>query len=125
MQLQPLVEALREVVLVQSVVHVDKTSVQMLMPGAKKAHRSYVWAHAVSPFCETSAVFYDFSVSRAGDHACNFLRYWKGKLVCDDFGGYKASFELGVTEISCMAHARVIAQRDIMHNGSAIGKALD
>jgi hypothetical protein len=26
--------------------------------------------------------------------------------VCDDFGGYKASFELGVTETGCMAHAR-------------------
>lgn len=26
--------------------------------------------------------------------------------MCDDFGGYKASFGLGVTEIGCMAHAR-------------------
>ncbi|KPZ08125.1 Transposase component, partial [Pseudomonas syringae pv. spinaceae] len=33
--------------------------------------------------------------------ARNFLQGWKGKLVCDDFGGYKASFELGVTEITC------------------------
>lgn len=39
-------------------------------------------------------------------HARNFLQDWKGKLVCDDFGGYKASFALGVTEIGCMAHAR-------------------
>jgi len=52
-----------------------------------------------------AAVVYDFSPSRAGEHACNFLQGWKGKLVCDDFGGYKASFELGVTEIGCMAHA--------------------
>src|SRR3546814_3320968 len=51
-------------------------------------------------------IFYDFSPSRAGEHARNFLQGWKGKLVCDDFGGYKASFELGVTEIGCMAHAR-------------------
>ncbi|MGF7191398.1 hypothetical protein JOE11_004454, partial [Robbsia andropogonis] len=29
-----------------------------------------------------------------------------GKLVCDDFSGYKASFAQGVTEIGCMAHAR-------------------
>lgn len=49
---------------------------------------------------------YDFSPSRAGEHARNFLQDWKCKLVCDDFGGYKASFELGVTEIGCMAHAR-------------------
>jgi hypothetical protein len=40
-------------------------------------------------------------------HARNFLQEWKGKLVCDDFGGNKASFELGVTEIGCMAHARL------------------
>lgn len=26
--------------------------------------------------------------------------------LSDDFGGYMASFELGVTEIGCMAHAR-------------------
>ncbi|AKA86412.1 Mobile element protein [Pseudomonas synxantha] len=26
---------------------------------------------------------------------------WNGKLVCDDFAGYKAGFELGVTEIGC------------------------
>ena len=31
---------------------------------------------------------------------------WKGKLVTDDFSGYKACFELGVTEVGCMAHAR-------------------
>jgi hypothetical protein len=105
------------------------------------------------------------------------------KLVRDDFGGYKASFELGVTEIGCMAHARrkffelhanhksmlaeqalryiqllyeiesqvryleadlrrrirqekavplmdmphawMIAQRDLVHEGSAISRALD
>lgn len=105
-QLQPLVDALRDVVIGQQVVHADETPVQMLAPGTKKTHRSYVWAYATSQFCETAAVVYDFSPSRAGEHARNFLQGWKGKLVCDDFGGYKASFELGVTEIGCMAHAR-------------------
>ena len=105
-QLQPVVDALRDVVLGQSVVHADETPVQMLAPGSKKTHRSYVWAYATSQFCKTAAVVYDFSPSRAGEHARNFLQDWRGKLVCDDFGGYKASFELGVTEIGCMAHAR-------------------
>ena len=49
---------------------------------------------------------YDFSPSRAGEHARNFLGSWSGKLVCDDFAGYKAGFEKGMTEIGCMAHAR-------------------
>jgi transposase len=105
-QLQPLVDALRDAVLQHNVVHADETPVQMLTPGAKKTHRAYVWAYATSPFADLNAVVYDFSPSRAGEHARNFLQGWSGKLVCDDFGGYKASFELGVTEIGCMAHAR-------------------
>ncbi len=105
-QLQPLVDALRDVVTGQQVVHADETPVQMLAPGTKKTHRSYVWAYATSQFSDVAAVVYDFSPSRAGEHVRNFLHGWKGKLVCDDFGGYKASFELGVTEIGCMAHAR-------------------
>ncbi|NAS97164.1 IS66 family transposase [Pseudomonas syringae pv. actinidifoliorum] len=105
-QLQPLVDALRHVVLGQQVIHADETPVQMLMPGTKKTHRSYVWAYATTQFSDVAAVVYDFSPSRAGEHARNFLQDWRGKLVCDDFGGYKASFELGVTEIGCMAHAR-------------------
>ncbi len=44
--------------------------------------------------------------SRTGEHARKFLGTWKGKLVCDDFVGYKASFELGITEIGCMSNAR-------------------
>lgn len=105
-QLQPLVDALRDIVLGQLIIHADETPVQMLAPGSKKTHRSYVWAYATSQFCETAAVVYDFSPGRAGEHSRNVLQGWKGKLVCDDFGGYKTSFELGVTEIGCMAHAR-------------------
>lgn len=105
-RLQPLVDALRNAVLEHGVIHADETPVQMLTPGAKKTHRAYVWAYATSQFSDLSAVVYDFSPSRAGEHARNFLHGWSGKLVCDDFGGYKASFELGVTEIGCMAHAR-------------------
>ena len=105
-QLQPLVDALREVVLGHNVVHADETPVQVLMPGAKKTHRAYVWAYASSAFADIKAVVYDFTPSRAGEHARRFLQDWRGKLVCDDFGGYKASFSLGVTEIGCMAHAR-------------------
>lgn len=37
-QLQPLVDALREAVLAQPVIHADETPVQMLAPGEKKTH---------------------------------------------------------------------------------------
>ena len=106
MQLQPLVDALREAVLAQRVVHADETPVQMLAPGQKKTHRAYVWAYCTTPFSAIKAVVYDFSPSRAGEHARNFLGTWNGKVGCDDFAGYKAGFGKGMIEIGCMAHAR-------------------
>jgi len=87
-QLQPLVDALREWCLNTAWC----TPVQVLMPGVKKTHRAYVWAYAPTASADIRAVVYDFSPSRSGEHARAFLQDWKGKLVCGDFGGYKASF---------------------------------
>jgi hypothetical protein len=35
-----------------------------------------------------------------------FLAEWRGKLVCDDFGGYKQLMKDGVTEVGCLDLAR-------------------
>lgn len=105
-QLQPLVDALRKAILNESVVHADETPVKMLAPGKRKTHRAYVWAYCTTSFAALKAVVYQFAPSRAGEHARGFLSGWTGKLVCDDYAGYKASFAEGVTEIGCMAHAR-------------------
>ena len=105
-RLQPLVDALREVLLQHDVLHADETPVQMLVPGKGKTQRAYVWAYATTQFADVRAVVYEFADSRAGEHARKFLGNWRGKLVCDDHSGYKAGFELGITEIACVAHAR-------------------
>jgi transposase len=104
--LQPLVDALRETLVTHPVLHADETPVQMLAPGKKKTHRAYVWAYASTTFSDVKGVVYDFAPNRSGVHARAFLKTWQGKLVCDDFAGYKASFTQGITEIGCMAHAR-------------------
>lgn len=105
-RLQPLVDALREELLTQGVLHADETPIQVLDPGKKKTHRAYLWAYCPSTYANMRGVVYDFAPSRAGEHARTFLADWQGKLVCDDYSGYKASFGAGVTEIGCMAHAR-------------------
>ena len=105
-QLQPLVDALRQELLSCPVLHADETPVAMLKPGNKKTHRAYLWAYAPGAFEDMKAVVYDFCESRAGEHARAFLGEWKGSLLCDDFSGYKQSFTLGVTEAGCMAHSR-------------------
>ena len=105
-QLQPLVDALKQEMLSHSVLHADETPVAMLKPGNKKTHRAYLWAYAPGAFEDLKAVVYDFCESRAGEHARTFLGEWKGALVCDDFAGYKQSFTLGITEAGCLAHSR-------------------
>ncbi|TAN16480.1 MAG: hypothetical protein EPN35_09945 [Rhodanobacter sp.] len=44
--------------------------------------------------------------SRAGKHAVAFLDTWRGALMVDNYGGYKALFAAGVTELACWVHAR-------------------
>lgn len=105
-QLQALVDALKDDILTHSVVHADETPVQMLKPGSGKTHRAYLWAYAAGAFEDTKAVVYDFCESRAGENAKAFLGDWQGSLVCDDFSGYKQLMTHGVTEVGCLAHAR-------------------
>jgi transposase len=88
------------------VLHADETPVQMLAPGKKKTHRAYVWAYASTSFSDINDLVYDFAPNRSGEHARAFLKTWQGKLVCDDYAGYKEGFKQGIIEIGCMAHAR-------------------
>ena len=105
-QLQPLVDALKAEMLAHTVLHADETPVAMLKPGTGKTHRAYLWAYSPGVFEAMKAVVYDFAESRSGEHARAFLGEWRGSLICDDYGGYKASFAQGITEVGCMAHAR-------------------
>jgi len=104
--LQPLADALADLIKDGNVVHADETPVQMLDPGAGKTHRSYLWAYATGQFAAVKAVVFDFCTSRGGQHVRAFLDGWQGTLVCDDYSAYKALFAQGVTEAGCMAHAR-------------------
>jgi transposase len=105
-QLQPLVAALREALLQETVLHADETPVAMLKPGNGKTHRAYLWSYCSTSMSALKAVVFDFADTRAGEHARIFLGNWQGTLVCDDFSGYKALFKQGITEAGCMAHAR-------------------
>ncbi|GAB3395588.1 hypothetical protein GCM10027514_43300 [Azotobacter armeniacus] len=77
-------DALREIVLEQGVIHADETPVPLLAPGLKKTQRAYVWAYAASPFAELRAAVYDFSSSRAGEHAYSLKRWTALVRYLDD-----------------------------------------
>jgi transposase len=104
--LQPLVDALRTVLLERDVLHADETPVAMLAPGKGKTHRAYIWSYSSTQFDSLPGVVYDFADSRAAAHPKAFLEGWTGKLVCDDYSGYKGLFSGSITEVGCLAHAR-------------------
>jgi transposase len=105
-KLHPLVAALKVALLSRSVLHADETPVPMLKPGLKRTHKAYLWSYSSSEYDELPVVIYDFAEGRGGQYAREFLGSWSGKLVCDDYVGYKALFKQGVIEVGCMAHAR-------------------
>jgi len=108
-ELEPLANALKQLVLQQQVIHADETPVTIMQmgDGEKKPKKGYVWAYATTQYNSVQAVIYDFQPSRSGQHAEEFLKDWQGYLVCDDYSGYKTRFKSGqVIEVGCMAHAR-------------------
>jgi len=107
-KLQPLIDAMKALLLTRAVLHADETPVPMLKPGLGRTHKAYLWSYSSSEYDELPAVIYDFAEGRSGHYAREFLHGWTGKLVCDDYSGYKALFEAGrgVIEVGCMAHAR-------------------
>ena len=114
-QLQPLVNALTNELLRHDVPHADETPVGMLKPGNMKTHKAYIWTYCTTSFNATRAVVFNFAETRGGENVRSFLRQdgehareqsWTGTLATDGFSGYKATFERGVTEAGCVAHAR-------------------
>ncbi|KAB2968092.1 MAG: IS66 family transposase [Zoogloea sp.] len=105
--LQPLVDRLSTLLKRGQVLHADETPVQQLDPGQGKTRRAYLWAYRSNEL-EGAApiVVFDYQTSRSGQHARDFLQGWQGRLMVDDYGGYKELFRQGVTELAGLAHCR-------------------
>jgi hypothetical protein len=109
------------------VLHADETPVAMLKPGNKKTHKSYIWTYCTTAFNTTKAVVFNFAETRSGENVREFLGLhgatpWQGKLVTDGFSGYRATFERGVTEVGCAAHARRKFHELWVNHGSRVGE---
>lgn len=102
--LKPLVDRMREALQSLSVLHADETPVGLLDPGAGKTKRACIFAYrsGIGP----PILVFDFCTSRSGEHARRFLGDHRGALMVDHYGGYKAGFAAGITELGCWAHAR-------------------
>jgi transposase len=105
--LQPLSDRLAELIKQRRVLHADETPVQQLDPGKGHTKRAYLWVYRSCDYEDGPPIaVFDYQGGRSGEHARTFLSGWKGSLMVDDYGGYKALFGKGVTELACLAHIR-------------------
>ena len=130
-QLQPLVRRAGAELRRHGVLHADETPVAMLKPGNGKTHRAYLWSYCTTSLQPDAGGGVRLQPrAAAAQHVREFLGLpsharsaaWQGTLVTDDFSGYKACFELGVTEVGCMAHARRKFHELWANHGSDVGE---
>jgi hypothetical protein len=75
------------------VLHADETPVAQLDPGKGKTRKAYLWAYRSNDLEPGPRIIvFDYQVGRSGRHAQSFLEDWRGHLLVDDYGGYKALF---------------------------------
>ena len=107
--LQPLADRLVELLRQRTILHADETPVPQLDPGKGKTKRAYLWAYRSNDLDgnrDPPILVFDYQPSRSGVHVQHFLRDWRGSLMVDNYGGYKALFQGRITELGCLAHAR-------------------
>jgi transposase len=121
--LDPLAQCLASRLKEASVLHADETPVAQLDPGAGKTKRAYLWAYRTAGLdTGPPLVVFDYQESRSGEHARHFLSGWRGHLMVDDYGGYKALFGEAVIELGCLAHVRRKFYELHQANGSPIAQ---
>ncbi len=72
----------------QQVIHADGTPMTVMQIARNKPKKGYVWDYTTTLHNPIQAVIYDFQLSRAGQHAEDFLISWQDHLVCDDYSDF-------------------------------------
>ena len=103
--LEPLYERMKELLLKESVLHADETTLQVLKTKDKPtATKSYMWLYRTSGCTDNPIVLYDYRPNRKAENAESFLKEFKGYLHTDGYKAYRGIEN--VTIVGCWAHAR-------------------
>ena len=98
-------DRMHQLLLQRDIIHADESTLQVLHePGRAADTKSYMWLYRTGRD-GTPIVLYEYQTTRAGKHASNFLKGFKGRYLCTD--GY-AGYNLipGVIRVCCLSHAR-------------------
>lgn len=129
--LKPLYDRMRQQLLKCSIIMSDETTWQVNHEEGKEASsKSYIWIHR-SGSCEgPPVILYEYTRTRSGNHAKEFLAGFHGFHVSDAYDGYERVE--GITRCLCFSHLRRYyidaipldsGKKEIPGSGGAIGRA--
>lgn len=121
--LEPLVERWHELMLQQSVIQADETTLKVIKEDKSTC---YMWLYCTGTDSSQDStipniVLYDYQNSRAGRCAVNYLEGYSGYLHVDGYVGYE---QTQATLVGCWAHARrKFKEAEIAQPKGKVGKA--
>ena len=108
--LEPIYNALRDLLLERDVLHADETTLQVLHEAGKTAQsKSRMWLYRTGGDAEMPIVLFEYQPDRAAHRAQTFLNGFSGYLHTDGYEGYhRLSEKLSqdIVVVGCWAHAR-------------------
>ena len=91
--LRPFYALLKKEMLEERLLHADETPFEVARDGRPAGSKSYMWVYSTGRCAaKRKAILYDYRHTRSHEHPDDFLRGFRGALVCD---GYQAYHRLG------------------------------
>jgi hypothetical protein len=104
--LEPVYDALKEILCLRKVLHADETSLQVLHePGKPARAKSYMWLYRTSGDTGNPIVLYECQPDRKAEHPKLFLKNFNGYLHADGYEGYH-DLSADIKVVGCFAHVR-------------------
>ena len=128
--LKPIYDRMHQELLKYRIIMSDETTWQVNKEKGKlPSSKSYIWIHR-SGDCEgPPIILYEYTRTRSGEHARNFLRGFSGFHVSDAYTGYEKVE--GITRCLCYSHLRRYyidaipldsRKKEIKGSGGAVGR---
>lgn len=101
----PLVNRMHELLVQETHLHADETSVQVLNePGKEATSKSYMWVYSSIKESQHPIKIFEYRPDRRAQNPQNFLKGFKGTIITDGYYGYNHID--GVSNAYCWAHCR-------------------
>jgi transposase len=120
--LEPIYEMLREIMLMNDVLHADETVLQVLKePGKLPTSDSYMWLYRTGWEATAHVILFEYQPDRSAKRPKEFLDGYKGYLHTDGYSCYHG-LSSDIIVVGCLSHIRrrfVQALKSLKPDGQA------